>query len=458
MTIKTTSVGSVDVALLLFKDGQKLENKKGQYNIEQFLREFQVFEGMNSATMEATFVLEDAGGLLGTLTGSELFVLHIKGQIADRTYYFRSYEITSRSKTNQYTDVYVVQCASEEFLRNEVTNVFGNSEKIFKDTESSKIIKRLVKNDQYLGSKKRVFAEECLNKNKFIATNWRPLDAIYWVLNRSIRKSSVGGVVQNGFAFFENALGYHFKSIDQLIEDINDQTDDKTRPIKGTAKLYTYIYSQKNLTEDGVGDMYKIDQVVFPKEKSVLEGLRQGSWAGFSVGFDPVSITSSKIGGTKDTPIAAYQYSLNDMWKNMSHLAGKNSENPISILDQEVAQYTSFPRRTRYDLFPNQVFDIKYQNKPGKNYSDLVELQAYQWMRIESLKSIKLLVTVPGNLDLYAGYGINIIIPDTGKSGKTTKVDRKYSGRYIIAGLTHRSSNGRMSTEMLLLKDSLSKK
>ena len=59
-------------------------------------------------------------------------------------------------------------------------------------------------------------------------------------------------------------------------------------------------------------------------------------------------------------------------------------------------------------------------------------------MRFESLKNIKLKIKIPGNLDLYAGHGINIVIPATTRSGSKTQIDKKYSGRYMIASLTHR--------------------
>ena len=68
-------------------------------------------------------------------------------------------------------------------------------------------------------------------------------------------------------------------------------------------------------------------------------------------------------------------------------------------------------------MLPNQTFDPKFTNNPQKNYEELVELQAYQWMRIESIKNIKLMITMPGNLDLYTGSGINVVIPATFKQG-----------------------------------------
>jgi len=106
-------------------------------------------------------------------------------------------------------------------------------------------------------------------------------------------------------------------------------------------------------------------------------------------------------------------------------------------------------------MLPNQVFDKAYKKDKEKNYEHLVELQAYQWLRLESLKSTKLEIRIPGNLNLYAGMGINIVIPSTLKVGDQSVVDKKFSGRYLIAGVTHSSVSLTMITELVLLKDSM---
>ena len=144
----------------------------------------------------------------------------------------------------------------------------------------------------------------------------------------------------------------------------------------------------------------------------------------------------------------------------MSHI-GKGTANPFSKADKEVKNLVNYPKRVRYTMLPNQNFDPNFFNKlvpqKSKNYEALVELQAYQWMRFESLKTIKLQIEVPGNLDLYVGSGVNIVIPNNFVSGGKTEMDKKYSGRYMIAALTHKTTGLKLSTEMFLVKDSVLK-
>ena len=458
MSIARSVAGDCSVSVFLIRDGQQLKAKDGGENLVGFLRGWELYESIESGTIEGTFIFEDSAGISNVFSGSELIKFQVRGTIATRTYNLRTYNISNRSRTGQTTDVFIIQACSDEYVKNEVSNIFGNSEKIFKETESSAIVKDVVRNTKYLGSGKKLFAEESLNKHKFIAPNWRPMDAIYWIAQRSIRKKKTGGGFQNGFTFFENAMGYHFKSIDGMIEDINKQdVETKTDPSTGIARLYKYVYSAKKL-DTGEGDQFKIDSVSFPEEKNFLMGLRHGAWSGYSVGFDPVTVNQSRWGGeSSELSADMYRYKVSDAWKNMSHLGGKNAVNPMSRLDDEFKNLVDNPKRVRYSILPNQIFDKKTSAGSAlssqKNYEALVELQAYQWMRMETMKNTRLQVVVPGNLDLYGGYGIHITLPSTEKSQDKIKVDKRFSGRYMIVTIAHKGTPDNFSSEMLLMKD-----
>mgnify|MGYP001179869396 CR=1 FL=1 len=463
MTFKRSgSPGEIELAVTIYRDGEKLTNDVGAYDLQQFVRGVEIYESIEQATLECMLIFEDSAGLLGAITGSEIFRISIGSSIIDRVYNFRSYEIASRSRTNQGNDIYIINCCSEEYVKNETTNVFGNSDTIFNNqTEASQIVNHLIKNKKYIGSGKALFCPETLNKHKFVVPNWRVFDTIYWIAQRTIRKKqSTGKGYQNGFAFYENGMGFHFKSIDKMIDDINDASqNDESNKTTGKTRLYTYEYSPKGV-DDGASDPFKIKKVVFPNERNFLNGLRHGTWSGYSIGFDPVTISSSFMGTSTDMSVDAYRYSLDDMWKNMSHM-GKNSVNPFSKTDKEVKNMVDYPKRVRYTMLPNQNFDPKQFKaatpQKSRNYEALVELQAYQWMRFESLKTIKLQIEVPGNLDLYVGAGINILIPTNFVGGSKRTDDRKYSGRYMIAALTHKTTGQVLITEMFLVKDSVLK-
>ena len=128
---------------------------------------------------------------------------------------------------------------------------------------------------------------------------------------------------------------------------------------------------------------------------------------------------------------------LEDSWDKMSHLDSTITVNPITQMDKNVQEEYSTPKRVRYCMLPSQGFDPKYKDSPQSNYKELVELQSYQYMRYESLKHIKCLTRMSGNLDLYAGGGIELTLPAIYNTTGDTETDRRYSGKYLIVRLTH---------------------
>ena len=457
MSSKRANTAEIDFKISLWRNGKRMENSSGKYELAEFVKGFEIVESVESATIEARIIVEDAAGLMGALTGSEVFKLTIFHFTGNRDYWLRCVHIEDRVRTAQTADVFIVNCVSDEYIKNEIKNVFGHTEKIFAGSiEAGQIIRKLVRDKKYLGSKKRLFLEQTINKQRLVIPNWRPIDVIYWVAERSVRKSKKGGVLQNGFNFWESALGFHFKSIDKMIDDVNEQKEETTDHVKGKPALYTYTYSPKGMKVDAGEDQYKIDSVIFPEERSYLMGLRHGSWSGYSIGFDPVSINQSRIGVSTDMKDKEYNYTLKKVWKKMSHVGGTNYVNPNTLMDKEIQKVIDQPKRVRYTMIPNQLFDPKYKLNPQKNYEEVVELQAYEYLRRETLKNIKLMVTIPGNLDLYAGHGVQIKLPGTFRSGTTIQNDRKYSGRYIIMGVRHHTGDGlKMKTELLLGRDSI---
>ena len=289
-SIQISRPGECQYRLSMYRDDKRMENKEGAFNLITFCRGWEIYESIDLHTMECEFIFEDAAGLMGSLTGTEVFKLEIQSFPVDRTYYFRSYGVYDRIRAGQSNEVYFIRCYSDEFIKNESLNVFGNSEVIFKnEAKAENIIETLVKDKRYLGSSKKLFTEETLNEHSFIAPNWRPFDVIPWVLLRTIRKSQKGGSLQNGFVFFENSLGFHAKSYDKMIEDIEKQRENPvTNPTTGQVKMYQYIHDVKN-TESPIDNQFLIDSVVFPDEATTMANLRHGIYSGYSVGFDPLA-------------------------------------------------------------------------------------------------------------------------------------------------------------------------
>ena len=155
MTLKRTETGEVSTKVQVYRNGELVKNKQGATDLNEFIRGIEIYESITSATMEGRLVFQDNAGLIDTFTGSELFKISINGSVYENTYYMRAYNIESRSRTNQSSEVYIINLASDEYVKNEIANVFGNTEVIFnKDISSKNVLETLIKNTTYLGSKR----------------------------------------------------------------------------------------------------------------------------------------------------------------------------------------------------------------------------------------------------------------------------------------------------------------
>lgn len=455
MAINRESSNDVSFKLFIKRDGKFITNSDGAKDLQDFVMGCTVMESIDSAAIEAEIIMQDSAGLINSLTGSETWVLVFETGNNEGSYSLVAYNIDSRAR-NGNSEAYIVQCVSPEFMKNETTSIFGSSNTLFgKKTNSKEIVEKLIKKD--IGTSKNVFVEDSKNKHTFVATNWRVFDAIYWIAQKSVRAGQ-GKTPQNGFLFWENRGGFFFKSIDKIISDVNTQKyEDKTNLQNNKVRLYKYSYSPKKAGDEGNDDL-RIDSISFPEDRNYLSALRNGSYAGWSSAFDPSVFANSKLGS--DT-FDALRYQLggdDGLWKSMSHL-GAGVINPIEVFDDEIKELVNFPKRIRYGILPNRIYDQQKDDKRDKQqYNELPYLQAYQHLRVQSFKAIQLLVNVPGNLDLYVGYGVEIDIPVTKPKGDRYVQDRKYSGRYVISGLRHKYDGKSLSTEMLLYKDSIPKR
>ena len=72
-------------------------------------------------------------------------------------------------------------------------------------------------------------------------------------------------------------------------------------------------------------------------------------------------------------------------------------------------------------------------------------------------KAIKLNLTVAGNTALTAGNVIDLKIPSSTEEDEEVLLDYRFSGKYIIAGLTHIYQKTGLTTKLYLVRDSVPK-
>ena len=102
----------------------------------------------------------------------------------------------------------------------------------------------------------------------------------------------------------------------------------------------------------------------------------------------------------------------------------------------------------------NQTSNGNVNNGTNPNI-DTMAVAQYAAARYNLFKAIKLDITIAGNTALTAGNVIDIRIPSSQEEGSDVKLDRRFSGKYIIAGLTHIYRKAGMTTKLYLVRDSI---
>ena len=76
MPISRSNVGEIEYRLSLYRDGERLSNTEGAFNLYNFCRGFEIRERIDRSTIEAQFVFEDAAGIINMMTGHEMVTRH----------------------------------------------------------------------------------------------------------------------------------------------------------------------------------------------------------------------------------------------------------------------------------------------------------------------------------------------------------------------------------------------
>ena len=429
-------------AFLLDGNGQIRTAKDGSRNIVELISSLKIVESISSPTVYAEISIFDATDFINTLIGNEYWRIDLESGGYNITYVFQCYEITARVKSEK-KEAYVLKLVSPAFINNEVTNVFGS----YAPTDAAAHVKKILSMVTTLGGKGGAKLDaESANKLRFTSPNWRPFDAINFIASKATRSGGTTDNPQGAYIFYENALGYHFKTIDKLIEDARDQE----KP--------TYVYGQKALSDNPSKNNFLISKLSFPHSFNSIRNLRQGTWSGYIIGLDPSTFGESVL-PTKNKKVTAQTgyYTIENTFKRMSKLE-KGGKLPIDVNNPEIKKLINNPKRVHYRALPTHLWDSTKSDGSStgsRNLNNYLDTASYNYLRKKSLEAIQLEITVPGNLNLFAGAGVNVQIPRMQVKRKKAELDKVYSGTYLIGGVTHNYRVSELLTTLHLLKDSI---
>ena len=272
-----------------------------------------------------------------------------------------------------------ITLVSEEFLHNEGAEA---RVKIRYDGKISDHVQKLLK--QNLKSKKKLDIEDTNNNLNFIGNNKKPMYTLNWLSKHAVPTEAGQKGKTAGFLFFETSEGFHFKSIDALM----NQKQKKS-----------YIYNE---SPDSRGSKVPAgyDGKVLDQSSNNLidarEKYKMGAYGTRLIVFDPFNCKYEVIEKTAEEEKSGTKLAGKDLPKLNPKFDSKFYRTTYMFLDTGTLPEGSVQQQI--DKSDEQNFESKdIYNQAVRRYNQLF--------------SSNQTITIPGDFSLHAGDMIHIDVP-----------------------------------------------
>ena len=318
----------------------------------------------------------------------------------------------------EQTETFVLNLVARESISNETIRVpikFSTASTI--DVSVEKILK------DYLKTEKALDVDKTKNSYGFIGNMRKPFNILTWLASKSVPEKG-----NAGFLFFQTQDGFHFKSIDKLIDQEPKET---------------YTYTERKESEVESSNDFEIISYATDKNQNLLEKLRLGTYSSFVATFDP---STSRFNLPQEAT-----FTLDKFMKDAKNLGQemKISEQLPKISDDSSQTLGNVPSRLMTMVLDRGTIDKGVSNKLN---ADPLQYQAQSIMRYNMLFTQELSMKIPLNTNLRAGDVIECLFPKvTSVEGKG--YDEQQSGSYLIKSLCHRFTKEDSETDLILVRD-----
>jgi len=305
------------------------------------------------------------------------------------------------------------QIATLEFVSVEsIINETARVNKKFAGNVSQTVFELLVGYKKGIQTSKKLDKDDATNSYSFVGNLKRPFDTVQWLCPKA--QSSTKNF---GFLFYENFDGYHFKSIEKLLEQ---------------EPSFTYTHTDKPYDQET--GAFKILQNKMVQTNDIGMNLRMGMYANRTIYVDIVNQTKEIV-----------DFKITDF----------NLKRPPKLLNG----IEDFP--TRLMLRVND-FGVAQKGSKKKDQQPANELAVYQnksYIRNNLLFSQSFKISTSLNPDLRVGQVIEIKLPFKKGDGES-KTDsygndrtNDPSGKYLISGLRQIIGGQKSESQLTLIRD-----
>ena len=374
-------------------------------------------EDIKSASVQMHITLTDTNdGILSEMSGMEPVFIAFEDN--DQNAFEQNlmvYDIQARMISEGKSKATLV-CCSPDLINNAATKVsrrFGSG--------GGKSIDKIVKEDileEILGTTRDIDARTTKNTFSFISPYWTPFTMINYLASKSIPKEDKDSKnASAGYAFYENADGYHFRSYDSFCAD--------------EYKYKCIVGYEEPAEAKPDPQIIAVESINIIENGDILMGLNIGSFNSKVMTFDMMDL------GYKE-----YDFNIHKYYNSVPKLNG----------DVKLTKYfDKFKKNTVPTRIMSKVIDTALYTE-GTFTKDITKLLSQSSLREKLFYNKKVEIEFTGNILPRVGE----IVELTTYRGKERSLDTANSGIYVIGRIQREyiSSNDRMTTKMTLFTDS----
>ena len=305
------------------------------------------------------------------------------------------------------------QVATLEFVSVEsIINETARVNKKFAGNVSQTVFELLIGDKKGIQTSKKLDKHDATNSYSFVGNLKRPFDTVQWLCPKA--QSSTKNF---GFLFYENFDGYHFKSIEKLLEQ---------------EPSFTYTHTDKPYDQET--GAFKILQNKMVQTNDIGMNLRMGMYANRTIYVDIVNQTKEIV-----------DFKISDF----------NLKRPPKLLNG----IEDYPTRLMLRVNDIGVAQKGSKKKDQQPSSELAVYQNKSYIRNNLLFSQSFKISIALNPDLRVGQVIEIKLPVKKGDGES-KTDsygndrtNDPSGKYLISGLRQIIGGQKSETQLTLIRD-----
>ena len=435
-------------------------------DFKYIMQELNIYESIYKNAITGSLVIADEGNQIGRMSIQGLeriaFLLKTPGvsygkeDVIDATEEtgepFHVFKVTDKKQATPGLVIYTLHFASREFMRNLRTKVSQSY-----DGKYDRAVIDIMKDKDYLDSRKKFHYEPTGNSNKIVVPNLSPFAAINMIAKRSMPDKSN----DVGYYFYETTGGYYFRSWASMITGQGNFA----RPPK--QKFY-YQYAKlgsENTTKTKDKQGKERTQEKIEKEFQSVESYE------FINNFHDVA-TNTALGtyghriishNLFDKSYNIEDYNFHSDYQTTPHTdsIGKYANDRFPIADTSVdydnRDNVSSYSESRVSLQTTTPF---LHDKDVGNYGlDATQDGAKTGHMISQGNQVTqgttLKLVVKGQSYLQAGDLIQFDLRDVNFEDKDNKSDPRFSGNYIITSIRHHITGEQYDMVLECVKDSV---